>query len=169
MGGDASDRRASHPVANAIGAVLIGAREGDARVRRRAKGWIGLMTGGGFAVWVAARLVTFGEEVLRHEWQASAEGDAVMVASIQAMRGDLYKLTTVIEQDRAERAMERQQDREDAERRWQEERKEARRRASGSTRVTEPCSGTACAQAPAAPAIVIESDTKTARAAHEGP
>lgn len=85
--------RNRHPVASVLGAVLIGGREGDKRTRKHAYNFLGFLTGGGFAVYVAVRLITFGEEVLRHEWQIAAQRS-------EAARAAVERLTSKIEEAR---------------------------------------------------------------------
>lgn len=76
------ERRGSRAnVADAIGACFRGAREGDARVRSRVRGWFAFLTGGGFAVYAAMRLLSLTEEGVRRGWvQAESQQQALVTA-----------------------------------------------------------------------------------------
>lgn len=66
-----------------IGAILRGGREGDALVRRRLQGWMAFLTGGGFAVYAAVRLLTLAEDQIRQGWTSSDRERASIIAALR--------------------------------------------------------------------------------------
>lgn len=73
--------RGGSPLANLLGAIVYGRRPEDAAARKRARSWLGWLSGGGFAIWVAVQSITFGKEWVRHDWEArSAEAAANVTA-----------------------------------------------------------------------------------------
>jgi hypothetical protein len=82
------ENRRRHPVADALGAVLRGAREGDALVRKRARGFATWLAGGGFAVYAALRLLAIVEGQIEHQDQDRA----ALVAELRETRRSLDDL-----------------------------------------------------------------------------
>lgn len=73
--------RSRSPLANLIGALTYGRRPEDAAARKRARGLLAWLSGGGFAIYIAIESITFGQEWVRHDWQArSAEAAANVTA-----------------------------------------------------------------------------------------
>lgn len=76
--------RSGGPLANLIGALTYGRRPEDAQARKRARGLLAWLSGGGFAIYVALESISFGQEWVRHDWQArSAEAAATVTALAQ--------------------------------------------------------------------------------------
>lgn len=71
-----------------IGSILRAGREGDRKVRRSIQGWMAFLTGGGFAVYAAVRLLSLAEDQIRSGWKLEAEQrGAVVVALKEVAKG----------------------------------------------------------------------------------
>lgn len=66
-----------------IGSILRAGREGDRKVRRSIQGWLAFLTGGGFAVYAAVRLLSLAEDQIRSGWRLQA---AQQVAVVEALK-----------------------------------------------------------------------------------
>lgn len=78
-----------------LGAVLYGRRTEDKRARAKA----GALTGVTFLVFFAYQAVTFGQEWIRHEWQAAADRQTELVGVVQVLSADIRGLTTQLRSD----------------------------------------------------------------------
>jgi hypothetical protein len=93
---DDADSRRGHPIADAIGAVARGAREGDRQIQRNAKAWFAWLGGGGLAIYIAVRAWGVAEEGIKRTWTADDRQTRELVTAMK-------ELVVEIRADRAER------------------------------------------------------------------
>lgn len=92
--------RSNHPVANALGAALRGARSGDEQVRRRLQGWIAFLLSGGLSVWIAVSAWRLGEEAIRRTWAVQDGQIAALITEIRDLVVEVRALSSDRKGDR---------------------------------------------------------------------
>lgn len=99
----------SSKVIHTVGAILRAGREGDEKVQKSVKMWIAFLTGGGFAVVIALKLLGLLEAQIRQNWKTD---DRIVIAiskqteAIERQSAHMEALVTVIAASREESAKE---------------------------------------------------------------
>ena len=78
-----------------VGAVLYGRRTEDARARKK----VAAYTATSFLVFFGYEAVSFGQEWIRHEWQAAADRQKELVGVVQVLSTDIRDLTKQLRSD----------------------------------------------------------------------
>lgn len=86
-------------VIHVIGAILRAGRDGDEKVQKSLRRWLAFLTGGGFAVVIALKLLSIVDAQIRQTWKVDDRIVAAIGEQTEAIKDqsrDMKSLVTII-------------------------------------------------------------------------